>query len=243
MAKDTSIQINTVADRGEIVIRHGDAAKVYDPSPVRINGQITAPRRYYDSRKNAAEPNPFFPITETHVLVNRQLGTIELVRNESDVFYDSIIGRLELSSEYQTLGINSGKSYTPADLAKALKALRYLFADKSTGMELVSQLNQFKATVSADVEATKDNRGNKKNALAVAVESNVPLEFNLKIPIFKGFDPVNLRIEIALDSRGHAVDCFLESPEAMETIQDTRNIIFDEQLSDFEKDGITIIKL
>jgi hypothetical protein len=251
MAKDTNITINTNEDSevGEIIIRHGDAPKVYDPIPIRITGQITAPRKFYDSRKSflvmetTESEIPYFHRTETHVIVDRHQGHITLIRNESDQFREEITGRLEFSPEYEMLGINGGKSYQANDLAKLLRQYRYLFPDRDAGMRLVTELAQFRAVVTAETENSKDQRGNKKNALAVAVDSNVPLEFQLRIPIFKGFSPVDLKIEIALDSRGHVVDCFLESPEALQTISDTRDLIFDEQLNAFLEDGITVIEI
>ena len=258
MAKDTNLTINMNEDSeiGEIIVRHGDAPKVYDPIPVRITGQISAPRRFYDSRKhipavielitedgNKPGTGYYFEKAHTHVIVDRHLAQITLIRNESYQFREEITGGLEYSPEYESLGINAGKAYSALDLSKVLRQHRYLFPDREAGMRLVTELAQFKAVVTAETENTKDQRGNKKNALAVAVDTNVPLEFQLRIPIFKGFSPVDLKIEIVLDSRGHVVDCFLESPEALQTINDTRDLIFNEQLAAFMEDGITVIEI
>ena len=246
--ENEKVQINLVPNGNELVIRHGEAAKVYDPVAVEISGNIKAPRKFYDTRKGISnyvdeKYIPYFGIDETHVLVDRYAGKITLVHKEQSEFATKITGTLSLSPEYQEIGINSGKSYTPAELGKMLRSKRYLFPELEDGMKLVAELMQFTAKVSADVEQKQDQRGNKKNALAVAVESNIPLDLVLEVPIFKGFAPVKLKIEIVLDSRGHAVDCYLESPEALKTINEEKNKIFDTELFDLIQHGITVIEI
>lgn len=247
-------EIRIVADKEvrEIIVRKGNAPAVYDPVPLRINGQITAPARFYEARKAITIPlsdtvdisRPYFDKQLTHVLVDREAGTITLTVNESDNFYTQVVGTLGFSPEYEMLAINTGRTYTPAELGKLLRKNRHLFPDVEKGMELVSQLLNFKAKTTADVQQAQDTRGNKKNNFEIAVETNTPLDFRLKIPIFKGFAPVTLKIEISLDSRAAGiVDCFLESPDALKQIAEERDAIFTKQLETITADGITVIEL
>lgn len=244
--EDTKLQIQVKEGVTDVIVRTGEAPAVYDPIAVVISGQITAPRSFYDPRKGQTKEDgsPYFGIKETHILVDRYKGTIKLIHGESEKFGTGITGTLELSKEYKDLGINEGKSYTPAELAKKLRNLRHLFPDKETGMKLVGELMQFNAKITSNVEQKQDTRANKKNLFESAVETNIPETVNLNVPIFKGFKPVNLKIEIVLDARSQtAVDCYLESPEALQTINDERDKIFDEQLSQFKTDKLTIIEL
>lgn len=242
---ENKIEIKTSEGVTDVMVRHGEAAKIYDPVAVKISGQITAPRSWFDPRVGQSKPNntPYFGIQETHVLSNRYSGTIVLIHGENEHFRTEITGTLDVSPEYKELGINSGKSYTPQELGNKLREMRYLFPDKEQGMKLVTELKNFTATVSASVEDKKDTRGSKKSLLDVSVESNIPLEIMLKIPVFKGFAPIDLKVEIVLDSRGHAVDCYLESPEATQIIKTERDQIFDLQLAAFSEYGLSIIEI
>jgi len=227
----------------DVIIRTGDAPAVYDPVAVRINGNIMAPRAWFDPRRTQTNGlDQYFGIKTTHVQVDRYNGTIMLVHGENDLFRTVITGTLDVSPEYKELGINSGKAYTPQELGNKLREMRYLFPDREQGMKLVSELKNFVATVSASVEDKKDTRGAKKSLLDVSVESNIPMEVMLKIPVFKGFPAIDLKVEIVLDSRGHAVDCFLESPEATQIIKTERDEIINHQLTAFEEHGLSIVE-
>ena len=235
------LKVNVTAESGssEIIMRTGDALKVYDPIPLRIQGQITAPREFYDTRKIQGG---YFNAHNTHITVNRDKGEIVLKHNESDNFFNQITGTLSPSTEYETLGINKDAPKSPQELATLLKRNRFLFADKQEGMKIISDLMAFKGSVKSDVEAVRDDRGNRKNSVQVAVESNVPLSFMLTLPLFKGGEKQRLKVDILLEAKGHIVDCYLESIEAIEAMQERRSEVIDEQLSAFKTDGITVIE-
>lgn len=240
-----SIEVKAAEGVTDVMVRYGEAAKIYDPVPVRISGQITAPRSWFDPRLGQKKENgaPYFGIQETHVLVDRYGGTITLIHGENEHFRTEVKGTLEVSPEYKEIGINSGRAYTAQELAKKLREIRYLFPDREKGLEIISELMNFSAKVTGNVEEKKDTRGGKKNLLEVSIETNAPLEFKLKIPVFKGFLPVELKIELVLDSRGHAVDIYLESPEAAEIIKKERDQIFDLQLAAFIEYGLSIVEI
>lgn len=242
---ENKIEIKTSEGVTDVMVRHGEAAKIYDPVAVKISGQITAPRSWFDPRVGQSKPNntPYFGIQETHVLVDRYGGTITLIHGENEHFRTEVKGTLEVSPEYKEIGINSGRAYTAQELAKKLREIRYLFPDREKGLEIISELMNFSAKVTGNVEDKKDTRGGKKNLLEVSIETNAPLEFKLKIPVFKGFQPVELKIELVLDSRGHAVDIYLESPEAAEIIKKERDQIFDLQLAAFIEYGLSIVEI
>lgn len=236
----------------EIIIRKGEAGKVYDPEPVKINGTITAPRSFYDPRKKAdlsqrVEGQPFTPYFHphhTHVVVDRENGQIQLINQENSRFASIITGTLSGSKDYKDLGINSLTPRSPGDLGKLLKRYRHLFPNQEDGMKLIGELLNFSATINTNVEKKEDQRANKKSLLAQSVETNIPLSFYLNVPVFKGSDPVKLKIEINLDSRGSGmVDCYLESPEALDLINTQRDEIIDTQLSAFIEDGISVIEI
>ena len=252
----TDLKLNPSGGPGVYTILEGQAAKIYDPAQLGITGQITAPAAFFMARKNLSGPSglveddgkmipePYFNLADTHVLVDRNKGVITLIHKEHSKFSDEITGVLKPSTIARNLGINSTEARTPKEIGMLLKTYRYFFANREEGMKIVAQLLSFKANISSEIDQKDDRRGSKKNSLEVSAETNVPLSFMLNIPIFEGFQARAVKVEIALDVRSmSAVDCWLESPEMMDTIQAETSAIIDDQLQPFKDAGMTIIEL
>ena len=222
-------QFNIEAKAGELIIREGSAPDIPEPVKLFFSGQINSATNFYQSRKHllvkieSGEEQPYFDARKMYVSVGKENGCITLYCDENSATGTEKFGKLELSTEYKKFGINAGKSYTPAELAKLLKSNRHLFPDKEKGMELIGILNAYKANVSTDVEKEQDSRANKKQSQETKVTSNIPEGFKINIPIFKGFKPAKLNVEISLDASGHTLALFLESPEAQDIIAEQKN--------------------
>lgn len=234
----------------EITVRQGEAAKVHDPVRVDIVGLLSAPAKFYQARKELISrsgdgyDNLYFDRRETMVIVDRQKRMIRLLHQESSPFSTSITGVLEISPEFAALNINTGKVFTPAELGKLLRSRRHLFPNQENGMKLVGDLLGFTATVNTQVENKQDTRANKRTSVETAVATNLPVEFQLRIPIFKGAEPEVVNIEILLDTRGAGVvECFLEAPEISQKIEERRDQIFEAELKPFIDDKITILEI
>lgn len=243
-----NIEVKASGKTRELIVRTGEAPKVYDPRAINLQGNINAPLVYFNSRKEVVKdkenPEPYFKIEETHLVVNRQEGRIVLNANESDPFGAVITGTLEHSPEYLELGINGGKQWSATDLAKKLKSMRYIFSSREVGMAVIADFQTFKAKVNSEINVQKDDRGGKKNSLEVSVDSSLPYTFDIKIPVFRGQPPVSMKIEVELDTNGgHRVDIYLQSIEAQEEEQKQRDSIFETQLEPFQKYGIAIIEI
>lgn len=229
-------------ENGEIIIRTGDAPEIAPPVKIQISGEITAPRVYYEAKKGNITPD--FKPGITHVIVSRDKAQIILIHNDKDYYQDQISGALVFSSECQALGINSTNSpKTPLELAKLLKRNRHLFADAEQGMRIISDLMDFQGTVKAEIKEAKDNRGNRKNSLAVSVETNIPVEFGLKIPMFKGQAAQYFGVEILLEANGNSILCFLESARFMEMVDREIDNIIDQEIAVFKDDGLAVIEV
>ena len=242
---ELKISVTTSGENPEVVIRHGEALQLHDPVKLNIKGQLKAPRAFYDTRKNllVGEWVPYFGRVETHVIVNRNAGTITLQCQEDNVHGDVITGQLKTSTFYEKLGINTGHEYTPADLAKMLRKNRYLFADSTDGMKLISELNSFTAKVNQSIEQKQDTRANKTTKLEQAVESNIPVEMWVNIPLFEGYPAEKLKVEILLEARHQTVVCYLESIEALEAMHNLKDKYINDEISAFVEDGITVIEI
>jgi len=237
---EEKVNIQVLPDAGELVIRHGEAQKLYDPEPLRIVGNIDAPSAFYLARK--ALPGNGFSLTNDHVLVRRDQGVVEFVINESSKFAGRVTGKLVTSNEYDRLGINLGTQHSPVELGKMLRRNLFLFASQDEGRRLVADLMAFTFEMKAKGEQSKDERGNRKNSLEVSLETSVPLDFVLAIPLYKGAEPQKIKVAIELESRGNQVECSLVSIEATVSLESTRDFIINQVIAPFKEDGVTVIE-
>lgn len=237
---------NAMPGTYEIIIRSGEALELHDPKPLSETGVITAPADFYKIRKDEKRPGtetPFFLKSSTLIRVNRRLGIIILLWDENSQFRQTITGSLNPSEYFDSLGINDYSTMrTPNELATLLKRNRFLFTDSEAAMKLIADLSRFKATVQTEVNQEKDDRGNKKNMIATSVESNIPVQFEISIPMFKGLPPEKIMVSIGIEMQGQQAVCYLESLQAKEYFESRRDAIFDEQLQVFKEDGIAIIE-
>lgn len=166
-----------------------------------------------------------------HILVNREVMSIELVTNENDFYKtNKVIGLLETHPKFKEFGINTGKVWTPTALGQFFKMNRAFFPVKEDNMKLVNTLMNFTATVNNNVEKSASEKGDRSDKFEQVVNSNLPSSFKLSMPIFKGFQIENFEVETFANIDGRAISFVLISPGAQETIESIRDNIIDEQL-------------
>ena len=220
---------NIAPGMNEVIIREGAAPKVLDPkAPVKmnVNGTINAPFEYLTKRIDCINQK------ECHIIVNREKITIELVVNESDEYTrGTIAGTLQYHPKFEEFGINAGKVWSPFDFAMFCKMNRAFFADKNVNMSLVSACKNFTAKVNNQIERAIQENGNRTDNFAQVVNSNLPEQFTLSIPIFKGGKKEDLVVETFAKIDGRNVAFVLLSPGAEETLEDLRDKAIDEQLN------------
>ena len=219
---------NIAPGMNEVIIREGAAPKVLDPkAPVKmnVNGTINAPFEYLSKRIDCINQK------DCHIIVNREKITIELVVNEADEYTrGTIAGTLQYHPKFEEFGINTGKVWSPFDFAMFCKMNRAFFADKNVNMSLVSACKNFTAKVNNQIERAIQENGNRTDNFAQVVNSNLPEQFTLSIPIFKGGKKEDLVVETFAKIDGRNVAFVLLSPGAEETLESLRDKAIDEQL-------------
>lgn len=208
------------AQCGEITIREGQAVKLHEPTKVTIEGNIDAPARWLEQRVHCVKQDT------CHVLVNREKLVIVLRCNENNHYGSHIEGRLLLSAEYERFGINSGKYITHFEMAELIKMNRTFFETRQQAMQLVSDLQNFKAKVDKEIEDSNNNRGDRRILVNQAVQHNLPEAFNLTLPIFRGVEKQTIQAEVYVNPTDFS--CTLVSPEANDIIEQTRDAIIDQ---------------
>ena len=205
---------------GGIVIREGKAQEVYDPAVIDIMGVIDTPLKWLEKRKD------FIDHKQCHVCFNREAMAITLCINEHDHFHDVVAGKLIISPEFNKFGINKGEYMTGLELSDLIRMNRTYFENKNKAMELVTIMRNFKATVTKEIEANDDKKGNRMAYVRQVVEGNQPPSFELCIPIFKGQPKVKFTVEIDIDP--DSLQGTLVSPDAQDIMVETRDELMDE---------------
>lgn len=201
-----------------VLILEGDAPEQHNNKCVGISGNIDSPSRFVKVRGDQ------FKDCDRHCLVDVENGKIELVINpQSSTDKHTIVGKIEKSKKFKALGINdNNKAYSPDDLHRKLKLMRSYFPDHSSHASICKELKNLNAKIQREIEDHDDERGNVSLKFKQTVESNIPKEFVMELPIIEGEPPVALTMAINLRAVGtNVIQCFLESMDAADLIEET----------------------
>lgn len=220
-----------------VVVLEGKAPEQHNPMPVSIAGNIDAPSRFIQARKDD------FNEIARHCLVSVEKGKIELVINPQSVVDKHVItGHIKKSHKFLELGINDpGKSYSPEDLHRKLKLRRSYFPDISSHTAVCKELKNLTATINREIEDHDDERGNLNQKFKQTVESNIPKEFVMSIPVIEGEPPVDLAMAINLRAGGTStILCYLESMDAADLIEETFKKRIEEEVGKLQEHTVVI---
>lgn len=142
---------------------------------------------------------------------------------------DLYISRLKSAEILERFGINTDVTFNAKELSNLIKMNRSYFESKKRAMEIVSQLQNFKAKVNQEIENIDDQRGNKRYLKDQVIESNVPESFDLEIPIFLGVDHASIEVEILVEP--DSMEFSLISPDLSEKQQSRGADIINNELA------------
>ena len=205
----------------EIVYRTGKALELRDPKAQNLAGVLGTPYNWLAQRTGLIDPKA------SRVVVDRDRMSITLVVDERSVFSDTITGSLTFDQNFLKFRINTDEYITHYDMAKFFKMNRYAFENKDEAGRLVTELQNFKAKVNAEVEKMNDNRGNRTDKTQVTIDSNLPEKFNLNLPVFKGGPKKLIEVEVYINSD---FCCTLISPDVVDFVEEVKNELIDFEL-------------
>jgi hypothetical protein len=226
-----------------IVIREGDALEIKPPEKIKISGDINTVKSFIDKRKKIDAAMDAFELAgrqginpdRTVVTVDKSNLSITLELDPEDFYGTVVTGKLEIEPELTKFSIETTKKFTQQELIKLLRYGKRWFADPAAHETLLLAYMKLDVKVTADLtNNAPDSRGNRSNSFEKKVTSNIPEDFILNIPIFKGQEPKRFRVEIAMDSTDESVKFWLESVELAELIQIEAEKILNEQLKSCE---------
>lgn len=233
----------TLADGANAVtIRHGQDGKVLDeiaPIKTEITGTIGAVAEYIAKR------NAEFDHKQANIVVNREKVSIALTINESDAYrVGHVTGKMQYYPKFVEFGINTGKVWSPVELAMVCKMNRAFFPSLDENRKLVTTLMHFTADVNNKLDKMVQENGNRTDSFTQVVNSNLPEKFTMVIPIFKGSKAETLEVETFAQVDGREVKFMLLSPGANETLESIRDNAIDKELDEIRTiaDDIVIIE-
>lgn len=217
---EKELNINIENGIKELVVRQGEAMPVKEPIRVSVVANIDAVSRYLSKRS--------IEIDKCFIKVYRDDSRLSLIIDEHSPYSDNIEASLEVSKEVKMFSLNTGKLFTPFELADFIRMNRSYFQKSDEAAKLVMSLRNFKAKVNKEIENSNDNRGNRDIIKRQAVDSNLPESFKMEIPIFKGLDKCVVEVEVDIDA--DSLNCSLVSPMANELMQTLTNELIDEEI-------------
>lgn len=237
-----AINISAAPGISELIIRHGDAAPVITPEQYRFDGNIEAPFTYLTGRNSATGDEHFNP-KKSVLQINRKNGNIKLLQNPNDPIADVIVGTTEIAPELDGWKFNTDYRWRASDLAEFLRRNRRYFPDASKLAELIAELRSMKVTTNGDIQTADDKRGNKKSLFEQSVQSNIPVSFDVDLPIIAGQKPTRVKVEVFIEVTGQSVSLMLDSIDVAELIVTERDRLLNEQITKFKPTNIPIVEL
>ena len=218
-------------EKAELIIRElneENVLPVKKPIPVAVIGVPGTIRNFLDKRIGELNQK------KCHVIVCRDANSITLIINESDEYNKgSVVDKLQYHPKLIEFGINMKKAWEPIELSQFFKMNRSFFLDRSENMSIVNTLKNLKTTVDVSIEKMKEENGSFADNYSGVVTSNLPGEFKLNIPVFKGSARETLEVEIWATVNGRDVSLQLVSPSAVAFMEEERD-----KLLDFQKERI-----
>lgn len=232
---------NTNGD--ELIIREGravDPLPLKEPRIIAIVGDIHSVANFIKARESGHSSQEINK-NKAIVTVDKNARAIVLQLDPEDHYGASVTAKLELSEELKQFGINTSSRYNRKQLLDLIRFNRLYFEDKVQHAQVMAGLYKLRVKSETEVQQEKDNQGNKRSLLDVKTveDGGMVKDFNLTVPIFKGFSSQNILVEICFEVVNGDVSFWLESIGLKEVIDASVDGIIAEELKSCE--GFVII--
>jgi hypothetical protein len=218
-----NLTLNVEPVNGEVVIREGQALPQKEPVKIAISGDIKTVSSFVAGRKDIAAdatgPYQFINKGKAIVEVDKQARTIVLKLDPADAYGGVVTAKMELNPDLVEFCINAKKTFKQKELTELIKFSGLAFDNVEKHQMLLNAYRAFNAKAYIDMASDSDSRGNKSSSFNKKVETNLPVDFVLNIPIFKGQDRKRFSVEICLEVTDGGCNFWFESVELKELIE------------------------
>lgn len=228
---------------GELVIREGNAQEplpLKEPKIINISGDIHSVSVFINNRQDG-HSSQAIDKNKAIVTVDKYGKTITLQLDPENHYGATITAKLEQSKELEQFGINTITRYNRKSLLDLLRFNRLYFEDKSQHAKVLTGLYKLRIKSETEIQQEKDNQGNKRSLVDVKTvdDGGMVKEFNITLPLFKGFAAKNILVEICYEVVNGDVSFWLESIGLKETTDAAIDGIFEDELKAAE--GFVVI--
>lgn len=223
------MKVNVTTEKGEIVIRKGDALPAKSAPSINIVGTLPAPHQFLIGRGKIDD-------AKSHLRIEKDNGKITLHLNDSDPYTTHVItGELKRDKSLASFSINTDKRWEVRDFIKFLRINKFYFAEPSEQEALIASLQKWNVKIERVIKEHNDNSGNSLSQLETKVaEIDMKTKFNLNIPIFQGYNKAKFTVEIGFDPGNTSVKLFLFSDELVQLEMEQRESIIEQELKKFD---------
>ncbi len=235
--EDLQLNIEKVDGSKPIHIIHSEKEVLDEVAPllIKAEGDIKTVKTFLEKRFPSAS-NKGVSLQEVDpnkavIYVDRKKMTIELQLDPENKYGAIVKGEMEDADELKPFGINTATYFNREAMVKLVKFNKLFFDNTQKHAELIASLQKLDMDTKISSSDSSDDRGNKSRAFIKNVTSNLPENFTLNIPIFKGFDKRVFPVDICLDVIENKPAFWLESVALHELKQSELELIFKEQLA------------
>lgn len=234
------LELQVTNEQGkDIIIREGKAPELKEPKIIGLAGDIKSISSFLKVRNNAAFGLQAVDIGKAVVEVDKTNMSITLFLDPENHYGASVTSKLELSDELKKWNVNLSKTFKLQELTKLIRFNRIDFDDYDKHDALLKAYQSFNFKTYIESQQEADQRGNKSNSFKKTVDTGLPVDFVLNVPIFKGQESRRFHVEICLETTEGAANFWFESVELAELIKTERDILFNEELKACQ--GLVII--
>jgi len=203
------------------------------PEKIRVSGNIESVKNFLEKRYAAGKGNGLQEVDKQKavVTVDDIAMTILLQLDPENHFGVEVKGQLEFNPDLVQFHINDNQTFSREAMIKLLKFNKRFFADPLKHEELLDSYMKLNLSGSTQIKSESDDRGNKDVAFKKNIDSqNIPKNFVLELPIFKGQAVKRFRVDICIDVTNASVSFWFESVELVELIEEGKKEIIEKQL-------------
>lgn len=214
-----------------------------EPKSISLSGDIKAISSYVAIRRNEAQGIQALNVKTIIVEVDKNARTIVMKQDPESHYSTTITASLQESKELEQFFINTDKRFDRKALLKLLKFKRTYFDNLQQYNEVVAGLVKIRMKTSAELTQEADNKGSRVNndeSHTVAHEGFKD-KFTISVPLFRGFSPVKVEVEICWEVLNSNVSFWLESVGLQDSIDNSIDSIFEAEL-DNVRDFVIIHK-
>lgn len=214
-----------------------------EPKSISLDGDIHAISNYVAIRRSEAQGIQVLNPKTIIVEVNKNARTIVMKQDPEAHYSTTITAKLEASKELLQFGINTSTCYDRKSLHKLLKFGRLYFSNRSEYDAVILGLVKIRAKTTAELENSNTGKGGRSNIDVAETVMNDGFvdKFTLSVPLFRGFTPTAIEVEICYEVKDSQISFWLESVGLQDATESAIDGIFTKELENV-KDFVIIHK-